>query len=427
MKNIFRTFLIAVSASVVFPLFALASGDGSVYRYVGGDISLLPLYEEAGAQYKTHDGQPISDVLAFCKEEGMNGMRVRVFVNPEDYDGPGDDPNACQTIESVIPLCKRIKDAGLALILDFMYSDTWADPSKQWTPKQWQGLNDQQLCTSVHDYTKESLQKLKDAGAVPDFIQTGNEISYGMLWGAHNAAQNDLKKTFMGSDNNWARLGQLLNSATSACREVCPEAKIIIHTERVAQPDVQRNFYNRMRSLGVDYDIIGISYYPYFHGSMSVLERAINELETDFPGKNIMVVETGYAYAWKVPGTNQTVDYPYSDAGQDQYARDLVEMLRKHNQVDGLFWWWMEYNAYGTTLSGWYNAPLFDSRTGCATAALTTICSFAEGNSGVTTVVQDPESGNMRLYNIYGQQIDNPSTFKGIMIGSDGTKIIRQQ
>lgn len=426
MKRTIKSFLLTMVMGLTFFNMAFAVEEDSEYRYVGGDISLLPLYEEAGAQYKTHDGKPISDVLSFCKEEGMNGMRVRVFVNPDDYDGPDDDPNACQTIESVIPLCKRIKDTGFALILDFMYSDTWADPAKQWTPKQWQGYNDQQLCSAVHEYTSQSLLTLKEAGVVPDFIQTGNEISYGMLWGAHDAAEKDLKKTFMGSNNNWARLGQLLNSATSACREICPDAKIIIHTERVAQPNVQRNFYNQMKSLGVDYDIIGISYYPYFHGSLSTLEKAIVELETDFPEKNIMVVETGYSYAWKVPGTNQQVDYPYSDEGQDQYAKDLVAMLRKHAKVDGLFWWWMEYNAYGTTLSDWYNAPLFDSRTGCATSALTTLCTFAEGNSGITSPIRDTSTGNVRWYNIYGQPVDHPSTFKGILIGTDGTKTIRK-
>lgn len=420
-KSLMLTAVMTVTLSVP----AFSDDNTAPYRYVGGDISLLPEYEDAGAQYKTHDGQPISDVLSFCRQEGMNGMRVRVFVNPDDYNGPGDDPNACQTIESVLPLCKRIKDAGFALILDFMYSDTWADPSKQWTPKQWQGFDDRQLCDAVHDYTKQSLLTLKDAGVVPDFIQTGNEISYGMLWGAHDAASKDLKKTFMGSNSNWARLGQLLTAATTACREVCPDAKIIIHTERVAQPDVQRNFYSQMKSLGIDYDIIGISYYPYFHGSLGTLETAINELETDFPEKNIMVVETGYSYAWKVPGTNQSVDYPYSDEGQNQYCKDLVDMLRSHTKVDGLFWWWMEYNAYGTSLSGWHNAPLFDSRTGCATSALTTLCSFADGNSGIASPERDTTTEYVRFYNIYGQSVADPSSHKGILIGSDGTKLYK--
>lgn len=416
---------IMLTAVMALTLTNTAVSDDNTYRYAGGDISLLPTYEEAGAKYKTHDSKPVSDVLSFCKEEGMNAMRVRVFVNPADYDGPGDDPNACQTIESVIPLCKRIKDTGFALILDFMYSDTWADPAKQWTPKQWQGLDDKQLCVAVHDYTRQSLLTLKEAGVAPDFIQTGNEISYGMLWGPHDAAEKDLKKTFMGNNANWKRLGELLNSATSACREVCPDARIIIHTERVAKPDVQRNFYNQMKTLGVDYDIIGISYYPYFHGSIRKLETAVNELETDFPEKNIMVVETGYPYKWEVPGTSEKVDYPYSDAGQDQYIKDLVTMLRNHQKVNGLFWWWMEYNAFGTSLKGWYNAPLFDSTTGCATSALSTLCSFAEGNSGLSSPIPDRGAETVRWYNIYGQPVAEPASHKGILIGSDGSKIAR--
>ncbi|MDE5794005.1 MAG: arabinogalactan endo-1,4-beta-galactosidase [Muribaculaceae bacterium] len=393
-------------------------------RYVGGDISLLPLYEEAGAKYKTHEGEPISDVLSFCKQEGMNAMRVRVFVNPEDYSGKDADPNACQTIESVLPLCKRIKDQEFDLVLDFMYSDTWADPAKQWTPKQWKNLNDEELCKAVYDYTKNSLTLLKDAGVIPDFIQTGNEISYGMLWGSNTDSESNLKKTFMGSDKNWKRLGDLLNNAISACHEVCPDAKIILHTERIAAPNVQRNFYNQMKKLNVDYDIIGISYYPYFHGSLSKLETAINDLEANFKDKDIMVVETGYSYKWEVPGTSEKVDYPYSDEGQNQFAKDLVNMLLNHDQVIGLLWWWMEYNAFETSLSGWYNAPLFDSLTGKATSALTTICSFAKDNNSVNTI-SETENSNVKWYDINGNEVTGTTMNHGLFISSDGQKILK--
>lgn len=413
-----RNLLLSLIACLTF---GVASAE---YRYVGGDISLLPLYEEAGAQYKTHDGEPISDVLSFCKDEGMNAMRVRVFVNPEDYTGKDADPNACQTIESVLPLCKRIKEDGFNLILDFMYSDTWADPAKQWTPKQWQNLNDEDLCKAVYEYTKNSLTLLKDAGATPDFIQTGNEISYGMLWGANTDSESSLKKTFMGSDKNWKRLGDLLKNAISACNEVCPDAKIILHTERVATPNVQRNFYNQMKSLGVDYDIIGISYYPYFHGSLSKLETAIKDLEANFKDKDIMVVETGYSYKWEVPGTSEKVDYPYSDEGQNQFAKDLVDMLLKHDQVIGLFWWWMEYNAYGTSLSGWYNAPLFDSLTGKATSALTTICSFAKGNSSVDSI-SGTNNYDAKWYDLNGIEVNESSMQHGIFFSTEGKKILK--
>lgn len=380
----------------------------AVYRYVGGDISLLPEYEQAGAQYKDHYGNPVAELLPFLHEQGMNAMRVRLFVNPSDYKGADADKNACQDMDYILPLCKRIKAAGFALMLDFHYSDTWADPAKQWTPKAWEGLTDEQLYQKIYDYTKECLARLNEVGATPDFIQPGNEISYGMLWGPAGAPDKDLKKAFMGSNANWQRLGTLLSRAINACREECPEAKIVIHTERVAQTDVQKNFYDKLNSMGVDYDIIGLSYYPYFHGKLSVLNRALSQLISDYPTKEIMIVETGYAYKWEVPGTNQKVDYDYSDAGQDQFAKELVETLRAYEQVTGLFWWWMEYNAYGTSLSGWYNAPLFDSLTGRACSALKTICSFAEGNDGIASVDADLEESGL-WYDLTGRPVADTS------------------
>lgn len=138
MKN--RYLIIAL---LIFFSFADVHGS-SPFRYVGGDISLLPDYEKAGAKYYDKDGKPVSDLLKFCYEEGMNCMRVRLFVNPGNYTGPEADPNAKQDLEYIIPLCRRIQEDGFALILDFHYSDTWADPGKQWTPKEWETLSDEE-------------------------------------------------------------------------------------------------------------------------------------------------------------------------------------------------------------------------------------------------------------------------------------------
>lgn len=402
-------------------IIALSLPASAIYRYVGGDISLLPDYEKAGAQYKDHSGKKINDLLPFLYDAGMNAMRVRLFVNPADYTGSDKDPNACQDLAYITPLCKRIVDAGFALMLDFHYSDTWADPAKQWTPKAWANLTDTELYQKIYDYTKESLETLAEAGVVPDFIQPGNEISYGMLWGPYGTSSP--KKAFMGSTANWDRFTTLLKRAIDACREVCPKAKIILHTERVAQTNVQKNFYDKMKAAGVDYDIVGLSYYPYFHGNMATLKAALNQLTADYPDKDIMIVETGYSYKWEVPGTDKTVDYAYSDEGQAAFARDLVDLLRSYARVNGLFWWWMEYNAYGTNLGGWYNAPLFDSTTGRATTALTTICSFADGNAGISAPQPQPQA--VTYYNLFGQPVANP-TAPGIYISSDGRKIVVQ-
>lgn len=403
-------------------LLFLTSVSTYARHYVGGDISLLPQYENAGAQYKDHDGTPVDDLLPWLYRQGMNAMRVRLFVDPDAYKGSDKDPNACQSLEYITPLCNDIVNAGFDLMLDFHYSDTWADPAAQFTPEAWKNLSDDELVQKIYDYTRTSLLTLRQHGVTPKFIQTGNEISYGMLWGAIGTPEGDLKKTYINNAANWQRLGRLLKSAISACREVCPDAQIVIHTERVADLPVLQNFYDMMRSMDVDYDIIGLSYYPYFHGDMYILDRALNLLENLYPQKQIMIVETGYSYKWEVPGTtvNLTGKYPYTDAGQDAFARDLVQTLEAHPNVDGLFWWWMEYNAYGTSLSGWYNAPLFDSITGRATSALKTICSFADGNA----VTETPDDTSEELwYDLSGRRIAHPDG--AICIDNHGRKVMK--
>lgn len=395
--------------------FAVSSAAaGGARRYAGGDVSLLPAYEEAGAVYLDYEGRPISgSALDFFAAEGLDIMRVRLFVDPAAYQGADKDPNACQSLEYIIPICKRIVAAGLPLMLDFHYSDTWADPAKQWTPAAWVGLTDDQLYQKIYDYTRDVLVRLGEVGVTPDYIQTGNEISYGMLWGAYNASSGSLKKCYSGSDANWPRFITLLKQAGKACREICPEAKIVLHTERVPKLDIQNNFYNKMKEGGVDYDIIGLSYYPYFHGALSVLDTAIGSLESLFPDKEIMVVETGYAYKWAVPGTSYDYSstYPYSDAGQRAFTHDLVELLKKHQAVTGLIWWWPEYNAYQTNLAGWYNAPLFDSTNGRACTAIKELADFVD-KGGVEGVLEDcSEAGASAVggwYNLQGQPVHEP-------------------
>ena len=395
----------------------------SAQKYVGGDISLLPEYINANAKYYNYQGQSVSSPLQLFHDEGLNAMRVRLFVNPSDYTGSDKDPNACQDLEYVKSLGKQIKDAGFDLILDFHYSDTWADPAKQWTPAAWVSLTDEQLYEKIYEYTKDALTHMCDAGATPDFIQPGNEISYGMLWGAYNASASSLKKCYVNSSANWDRFTTLLENAIKACREVCPDAKVILHTERVQQTNVLSNFYTKMNNANIDYDIIGLSYYPAWHGNLATLESALNAMTTGFPDKDIMIVETGYSYAWAIPGTSFDYSsvYPYTDAGQNNYTVDLISLLNKYDNVKGLFWWWMEYNAYGTSLSGWYNAPLFDSRTGRATAALSSLKTFKESSSIENITTDRVENADDVWYTISGQRIKRP-TEHGIYI-HNGKKV----
>lgn len=392
-----------------------------VKHFAGGDISLFPLYQSSGTQYMDEAGNKIQ-LLPYLHELGMNAMRVRLFVDPAAFPGEK-DPNACQTVPYILPLCRDIIDNGMDIMLDFHYSDTWADPKQQYTPEAWKNLTDEELESEIYNYTKETLQTLKDNGISPAFIQPGNEISYGMLWGPYGGISESNKPYINSGSKPWERLCNLLKSAIKACREECPEAQIIIHTERVSDIPVQKNFYDKMEEYGVDYDIIGLSYYPYFHGNMQVLNNALTSLEVNFPEKPIMIVETGYPYAWEVPGTDQPVDYTYTLEGQETFAHELVDTLLAHESVDGLFWWWLEYNAFGTQLTNWYNAPLFDSRTGKATPALKTICSFVTNYNGIDDYIDDKtQSKDFKWYDLNGNSYIFPPR-KGIYI-HQGKKVV---
>ena len=146
-------------------------------KYAGGDISLLPSYEAKGAQYYDTDGQSVANPLEFFHQKGMNAMRVRLFVNPANAPSDAKGQGVCQDLDYVTRLAKQIKDSGMKLMLDFHYSDTWADPAKQWTPDAWKGLDDNALADSLDHYTRKVLQRLKAEGATPDFIQASTSLT----------------------------------------------------------------------------------------------------------------------------------------------------------------------------------------------------------------------------------------------------------
>lgn len=388
-------------------ILAFAAIEGNAQKYVGGDISMLTKYEEAGVIYKDKSGNTVSDVLAFFKQEGLNAMRVRLFVNPS----LDSDKAVCQDLDYVKKLGKRIKDAGMLLMLDFHYSDSWADPTKQWTPDAWKTLSDEDMKQKIYDYTKECLQSMKNYGATPDFIQTGNEISYGMLWGAKNSSSP--KKCYVNNTANWDRFTDLLKRAGAACREVCPAAKIVIHTERAAQPSVLTGFYDKMKSAAVDYDIIGLSYYPAYHGNLNTLETALNRLESKNYGKDIMIVETGYCYAWPLTDKNEdgkednydyTSTYPYSEEGQRRFTADLVAKLNNHSSVKGLLWWWPEDNGNKSVTTNWWNAALYNHNTGQPWAAFYELKNFLSEDASVHGISTDGEI-NGNIYDLSGRRI----------------------
>lgn len=364
---------------------------------VGGDISMLTKYEAhqkkalqynvTNAHYYDINGQIIPDVIPWLKEQGWNAARVRLFVNPANASAEDKGQGVIQNLDTVKVLGKRIKAAGMKFMLDFHYSDSWADPVKQFTPAEWAGLDDEALTQKIYEYTRDCLRALKAAGATPDYIQTGNEISYGMCWGPVGTPADKLLKCYSGDEANWERFTNLLKAAGRACREECPRAKIILHTERVAKTSIMLNFYNQMRDKQVDYDIIGLSYYPYFHGALSVISNALNNVANNYPDKDIMIVETGYSYHYKVGDMDYSSTWPLTYEGQRKFTADLIARIKPYCQVKGLFWWFPEANEYGLGGSlwnilhvndNWYNAGLWDHETGKATPALYELKNFVQ-------------------------------------------------
>ena len=197
---------------------------------------MLPKYEQAGTIYRDANGKKINALKLF-KKEGWNAMRLRLFVDPSQAPGEHKGEGVCQDLNYVEELGKRIKKAGFQLMLDFHYSDTWADPGKQFTPASWKGASAEALADSVYQYTKRSLIAMKQAGAEPELIQVGNEISFGMLW--------PTAKTVPTEDTNWQEFIAMLKQGCKACREICPKAKIIIHTEQAGKWENTKAFYDR--------------------------------------------------------------------------------------------------------------------------------------------------------------------------------------
>lgn len=352
--------------------------------YLGGDISVLQSYEDNNVPYYDQQGTLIPDVLKYMKGEqvGWNAQRVRLFVNPLQKNPDGSrDAQVCQDLDYVVRLCKRIKQEGFSLLLDFHYSDTWADPSNQWIPQEWAGLTEIELQAKVYQYTKECLQRLVDEGAAPDFVQPGNEISYGMLWSTY-ADRNDRSNRcfYNSSQESWNRFTNLLGQATKAIREVCPDAGIVLHTERSGKLSSLKDIYGRLSK--VDYDIIGLSYYPFWHGSLETLSESLDGLAEEFPDKQVHLVEVAYHYQWPPQADfDFSSTWPINPEGQAAYTRDLVKELRKHENVTGLYWWFPEENGNGpnsAVLTNWVNRGLWDNESHRALPALYELKGFLE-------------------------------------------------
>ena len=362
-------------------LLAMAGNCYAAAKYVGGDISLLTKYEEHGAIYYNQNGARITNMLGYLKDQGLNAMRVRLFVDPSLAGAEDQGEGVCQDLPYVMALGQRIKAAGFKLLLDIHYSDTWTDPGQHSTPASWTVPS--ALGDSVYSYTERVLTAMMAAGATPDFIQVGNEVTYGMLWPTGHV--------YPGGGNypgggTWDNFANYLKRGIQACREKCPQARIVVHTE-MGRASNMTAFYQTSRNYTTDFDIIGLSDYPYWHADLSVLDGLLTTLESTYPGKQIQIVETGYPHAYYPSGASYDLQsiWPATEAGQKAFATDLVTMLNTHSAVNGLYWWFPEANEYGINYTNhvttdWYNCGWWDNANGQVMDALFEMPAFLDGS-----------------------------------------------
>ncbi len=364
---------------LISALLAIAAGN-AMSKYVGGDISLLTKYEEHGAIYYNENGARITNMLNYLKSTGLNAMRVRLFVDPSKAGAEDQGEGVCQDLPYVLALSQRIKAAGFNLLLDIHYSDTWTDPGQHSTPSSWTVTS--ALGDSVYSYTKRVLTAMIAANARPDFIQVGNEVTYGMLWPTGHCYPSGANHG-SGTFDNFVNY---LKQGIKACREMCPAAQIVVHTEMSRASNVT-SFYAALNNYNPDFDIIGLSYYPYWHGALNVLDDLLTNLETTYPNKLIQIVETGYPHAYYPSGASYDLQstWPASEAGQKAFATALVSVLNAHSRVNGLYWWFPEANEYGinytnSVTTDWYNCGWWDNQNGQVMDALFEMPAFLDGS-----------------------------------------------
>ena len=301
---------------------------------LGMDASCVPALEKSGVKYYDHQGNE-KDVYKILAENGINYIRVRIWNDPYDSSGNGYGGGNCD-LDNAIAIGKRAAKYGLKLLVDFHYSDFWADPGKQMVPKAWKGMNIDQKSEALYQYTKESLEKLQKAGALIGMVQIGNETN-GALCGESSSAVG-----------GWKKITQLLQSGSKAVREVCPKALVAVHFANPEKADSYESYSKNLDYYGVDYDVFASSYYPFWHGTLENLSDVLSNIATTY-NKKVMVAETSYAFtAEDTDFSGNTIgdgggivkNYPFTLQGQANLVRDVVNCVANDmtNGI-GVFYW----------------------------------------------------------------------------------------
>ncbi|HZM05111.1 MAG TPA: glycosyl hydrolase 53 family protein [Candidatus Saccharimonadales bacterium] len=345
------TALVAVAVALL-----QCSARAATNFLAAADFSDLALFESWGVAYK--DGGQAGDGLQILKNHGINCVRLRLFTSSAAQ-ASADPYNYANNINYTVPLAVRVKKAGLLFSLDFHYSDTWADPGHQATPAAWTNLNLTQLAQQMRTYNSNTIATFAAAGAMPDYVQVGNEITSGLLWPLGQLSGND--------PSSWPPFAQLMKAAIQGIQDAAGAwlPKIVVHIDRGGDWAGTQWFFDNLNAQGVPFDIIGESYYPFYQGSPTNLSNCLNNAAARY-GKPIFIAEDAFPWTNTCPSswTNSLYGFPPTTAGQVSFIAALARIVKSvPNQLGaGFFYWGAEYQAVpGINEAGYNTASFFDS------------------------------------------------------------------
>lgn len=323
---------------ILTTLFMVGSVNSSFSQnyVIGADLSFLKQAEDNGYVFKENNkSQP---GLQIFKNHGYNWIRLRIFHTPDEL------PN---NLTYTLALAKEAKELGYKFLLDFHYSDTWADPAKQFMPKAWEGLSHAVLVDSVFNYTKRTIAAFREASVMPDMVQIGNEIINGMMWPDGQLPEN------------WDNLAALIQAGINGVNAGSgnqPAPQIMIHIDQGGNKEKTKYFFENLLSYGINFDIIGQSYYPWWHGRLLDLRENMIFMAETYK-KPIILVEVAYCYEpteyTKFPGP-----FPESPEGQKEFLDEVNQIVLStpNNLGYGLMWW----EAATADLRGISTRDMFD-------------------------------------------------------------------
>ncbi|WP_040289557.1 glycoside hydrolase family 53 protein [Alicyclobacillus hesperidum] len=313
---------------------------------VGADVSFLDEIEQKGGKFYDQTGE--RDCLTILKCHGMNAIRLRVWNDPKD--------GYC-SVPNTLRMARRLKSHGFTIGIDFHYSDWWADPGKQYKPKAWEDLSFEELEQCIYRFTFDVLRQLKQQGTPADVVQIGNEVTYGFLWEDGRLPGPKDEE----NPESWQRFSRLMKAGTQAARD-CQgkDLNLLLHIDRGGDNVGARFFLDHVIQEGVDFDIIGLSYYPWWHGPLEALDANMKDLSCRYK-KDLILVETAFPWT-EVHPDDAIAPVHASPDNQKAFLQAVVDIVKNipHGRGLGIFYWEPDAIPVGEAPQGWSKLSLFD-------------------------------------------------------------------